>query len=85
MVTIGWNRKGGGGLAVNQVTSGIQGAWTTHPNKWDDTYLKLLLDYEWELKKSPAGANQWEPINMKEEDILYTRVFIIYFNHSRSP
>ena len=64
----GWNRKGGGGLGVNQVTSGIQGAWTTHPNKWDDTYLKLLLDYEWELKKSPAGANQWEPINMKEED-----------------
>ena len=64
----GWNRKNGGGLGVNQVTSGIQGAWTTHPNKWDDTYLKLLLDYEWELKKSPAGANQWEPINMKEED-----------------
>jgi catalase-peroxidase len=64
----GWNKKGGGGLGVNQVTSGIEGTWTTHPNKWDDTYLKLLLDYEWELKKSPAGANQWEPINMKEED-----------------
>ncbi len=64
----GWQRKGGGGLGVNQVTSGIEGAWTTHPNKWDNTYLKLLLDYDWELKKSPAGANQWEPINMKEED-----------------
>ena len=64
----GWNRKGGGGLGVNQVTSGIEGAWTTHPNKWDDSYLNLLLNYEWELKKSPAGANQWEPINMKEED-----------------
>ena len=64
----GWNKKGGGGLGVNQVTSGIEGAWTTHPNKWDDTYLKLLLDYDWELKKSPAGANQWEPVNMKEED-----------------
>jgi catalase-peroxidase len=64
----GWNKKGGGGLGVNQVTSGIEGAWTTHPNKWDDSYLKILLDYEWELKKSPAGANQWEPINMKEED-----------------
>jgi len=64
----GWNKKGGGGLGVNQVTSGIEGAWTTYPNKWDDTYLKLLLDYEWELKKSPAGANQWEPINMKEND-----------------
>ncbi len=64
----GWNRKGGGGLGADQVTSGIEGAWTTHPNKWDDTYLKLLLDYDWELKKSPAGANQWEPINMKEQD-----------------
>tara|TARA_B100000575_G_C23134512_1_gene658758 strand:- start:508 stop:2685 length:2178 start_codon:yes stop_codon:yes gene_type:complete len=64
----GWNKKDGGGLGANQVTSGIDGAWTTHPNKWDDTYLKLLLDYEWELKKSPAGANQWEPINMKEQD-----------------
>ena len=64
----GWNRKGGGGLGVEQVTSGIEGAWTTHPNKWDDSYLKLLLDYDWELKKSPAGASQWEPINMKEDD-----------------
>ena len=64
----GWNRKGGGGLGVNQVTSGIEGAWTTHPNKWDHSYLNLLLNYDWELKKSPAGANQWEPINMKEED-----------------
>jgi catalase-peroxidase len=63
----GWNIKSGG-LGVNQVTSGIEGAWTTHPNKWDDTYLKLLLDYEWELKKSPAGANQWEPVNMNDED-----------------
>ena len=63
----GWNIKDGG-LGVNQVTSGIEGAWTTHPNKWDDGYLNLLLNYEWELKKSPAGANQWEPINMKEED-----------------
>ena len=64
----GWNRKGGGGLGVNQVTSGIEGAWTTHPNKWDHSYLNLLLNYDWELKKSPAGANQWEPINMKDED-----------------
>jgi|UniRef100_UPI00404B8A95 catalase-peroxidase len=64
----GWNRKGGGGLGVDQVTSGIEGAWTTHPNKWDHSYLNLLLNYDWELKKSPAGANQWEPINMKDED-----------------
>jgi catalase-peroxidase len=64
----GWNKKDGSGLGVNQVTSGLEGAWTTHPDKWDNSYLNLLLNYEWELKKSPAGANQWEPINMKEED-----------------
>jgi catalase-peroxidase len=50
------------------VTSGIEGAWTTHPTKWDNGYFHLLLNYDWELKKSPAGAWQWEPINIKEED-----------------
>ena len=65
---LGWNRSDGGGLGVEQVTSGIEGAWTTHPDKWDNSYFKLLLNYEWELKKSPAGAHQWDPINIKEED-----------------
>ena len=65
---LGWNRSDGGGLGVEQVTSGIEGAWTTHPDKWDNSYFKLLLNYEWELKKSPAGAHQWEPIDIKEED-----------------
>ena len=50
----GWNKKGGGGLGVNQVTSGLEGAWTTHPDKWDNDYLRLLLTYDWKLKKSPA-------------------------------
>jgi len=50
------------------VTSGIEGAWTTHPTKWDNGYFDLLLGYDWELKKSPAGAWQWEPINIREED-----------------
>jgi len=50
------------------MTSGIEGAWTTHPTKWDNGYCHLLLNYEWQLTKSPAGANQWEPINIKEED-----------------
>jgi catalase-peroxidase len=50
------------------MTSGIEGAWTTHPTKWDNGYCYLLLNYEWELTKSPAGANQWEPVNIKEED-----------------
>ena len=64
----GWANPNMGGMAANAVTSGIEGAWTTHPTKWDDGYLKLLFGYEWELKKSPAGAWQWEPINIKEED-----------------
>ena len=50
------------------MTSGIEGAWTTHPTRWDNEYFYLLLNYDWELKKSPAGATQWEPIHIKEED-----------------
>ena len=52
---------------VTPVTSGIEGAWT-HPTKWDNGYFGLLLNYDWELKKSPAGAWQWEPVNIKDED-----------------
>jgi catalase-peroxidase len=51
------------------VTSGIEGAWTTNPTQWDNGYFHLLLNYEWELTKSPAGANQWRPINIKPEDM----------------
>tara|TARA_R110002050_G_scaffold68126_8_gene147882 strand:+ start:435 stop:2603 length:2169 start_codon:yes stop_codon:yes gene_type:complete len=62
----GWiNPKGN---AENTVSSGIEGAWTTTPNKWNHTYFHLLLNHEWELKKSPAGAWQYEPIGIKEED-----------------
>ena len=50
------------------VSSGIEGAWTTHPTTWDNGYFTLLLGYDWELKKSPAGAWQWEPVNIREED-----------------
>lgn len=50
------------------VTSGLEGAWTTHPNRWNHDYLRLLLEYEWGLEKSPAGAFQWEPIDIKDED-----------------
>ena len=56
------------GVGRDTVTSGIEGAWTTHPTQWDNGYFTLLLNYDWELKKSPAGAWQWEPINIKEED-----------------
>ena len=65
---LGWLNKKGRGMGRNTVTSGIEGAWTTHPTQWDNGYFYLLLNYDWELKKSPAGAWQWEPINIKEED-----------------
>ena len=65
---MGWNNHTTRSIGRNTVTSGIEGAWTTHPTKWDNGYFHLLLNYEWELKKSPAGATQWEPINIKEED-----------------
>tara|TARA_R110001583_G_scaffold33530_6_gene113249 strand:- start:210 stop:2342 length:2133 start_codon:yes stop_codon:yes gene_type:complete len=64
----GWLNKTNRGIGRNTVSSGIEGAWTTHPTKWDNGYFQLLLNYDWELKKSPAGATQWEPINIKEED-----------------
>lgn len=64
----GWGNPSMGGKASNAVTSGIEGAWTTHPTKFDMGYFDLLFGHEWELRKSPAGAHQWEPINIKEED-----------------
>ena len=65
---LGWINHTGRGIGRNTVTSGIEGAWTTHPTKWDNGYFTLLLNHDWELKKSPAGAWQWEPINIREED-----------------
>ena len=66
---LGWNNKTSRGIGRNTVTSGIEGAWTTHPTRWDNGYFHLLLNYEWELKKSPAGAWQWQPIDIKPEDM----------------
>jgi catalase-peroxidase len=65
---LGWLNKTKRGIGRDTVSSGIEGAWTTNPTKWDNGYFHLLLNYEWELKKSPAGAWQWEPIDIKEED-----------------
>ena len=65
---LGWNNHTSRGIGRNTVTSGIEGAWTTHPTKWDNGYFYLLFTYDWELKKSPAGAWQWEPVGIKEED-----------------
>ncbi|MGI2103926.1 catalase/peroxidase HPI [Shewanella frigidimarina] len=64
---LGWLNKTSRGIGRDTVTSGIEGAWTTHPTQWDNGYFELLLNYDWELKKSPAGAWQWQPINIKEE------------------
>jgi catalase-peroxidase len=65
---LGWMNHTTRSIGRNTVTSGIEGAWTTNPTVWDNGYFELLLNYEWELTKSPAGASQWEPINIKEED-----------------
>lgn len=62
---LGWNNHTSRGIGRNTVTSGIEGAWTTHPTRWDNEYFYLLLSYEWQLTKSPAGAWQWEPVNIK--------------------
>ena len=66
---LGWMNHSTRGIGRDTVTSGIEGAWTTHPTQWDDGYFKLLLGYDWWLQKSPAGAWQWEPVNIKEEDM----------------
>lgn len=66
---LGWNNHVSRGIGRNTVTSGIEGAWTTHPTQWDNGYFELLFKYDWWLQKSPAGAHQWQPINVKEEDM----------------
>lgn len=66
---LGWNNKVGRGIGRNTVTSGVEGAWTSEPTKWDYGYFDMLLNHEWELTKSPAGANQWKPVDIKEEDM----------------
>ena len=65
---LGWHNPKGKGFGRDTVSSGIEGAWTTHPTRWDNGYFEMLFKHEWELKKSPAGAWQWEPVTIKEED-----------------
>ncbi|WP_462321246.1 catalase/peroxidase HPI [Halochromatium sp.] len=65
---LGWINKTKRGVGRDTVGSGLEGAWTSRPTQWDNGYFKMLLEHEWEVNKSPAGAWQWEPIDIKEED-----------------
>ena len=65
---LGWNARSGRGIGRDAVTSGIEGAWTTHPTRWDNGYFDMLFGHEWTLRKSPAGAWQWEPVDIRDED-----------------
>ena len=65
----GWISSHGSGKGSDTITSGIEGAWTAHPTKWDNGYFDLLLGYEWELTKSPAGAHIWHAVDPKESDL----------------
>ena len=67
---LGWKNRHASGVGVDTITSGIEGPWTTNPIQWDMGYLELLFKYEWECKKSPAGAWQWHPINCDEKDMV---------------
>jgi catalase-peroxidase len=65
---LGWNNQSQRGVGRDSITSGLEGAWTTHPTQWDNGYFDMLMNHEWELNKSPAGAWQWEPVGIQESD-----------------
>ncbi len=67
---LGWKNRLGTGKGVHTTSSGIEGAWKPNPTKWDNGYFDVLFGYEWELVKSPAGAQQWQPKNIKPEDMI---------------
>ncbi len=69
-VGLGWKNTAGKGHSEHTYTSGLEGAWTPTPTKWDNTFLEILFSYEWELVKSPAGAWQWHPKNVREEHMV---------------
>jgi catalase-peroxidase len=66
---LGWTSSFETGIGAHTITSGLEGAWTNTPTQWTENYFRLLLDYEYELVRSPAGAKQWQPINQREEDM----------------
>ncbi len=68
----GWLSSHGSGVGGDAITSGIEGAWVNTPTEWSANYFRLLLDYEYELVRSPAGAHQWQPVGQREEDMAPT-------------
>ncbi len=66
---LGWNNRSKRGIGDDTITSGLEGAWTSNPTQWDNGYFDMLLNHEWELAKSPAGAWQWQPVDIAEEDM----------------
>ena len=66
---LGWINHSTQAVGRNTVSSGLEGAWTTHPTQWDNGYFHMLLNHEWELTRSPAGASQWKPIRIQPEDM----------------
>jgi len=66
---LGWTSSFETGIGAHTITSGLEGAWVNTPTQWSENYFRLLLDYEYELVRSPAGAKQWQPINQREEDM----------------
>jgi catalase-peroxidase len=66
---LGWQSGHESGIGDHTITSGLEGAWTPTPITWDNTFFHMLLDYEYELVRSPAGAKQWQPVNQKPEDM----------------
>lgn len=67
---LGWKSTYGSGLGADTITSGLEGAWTSNPIQWDNGYFELLFKYDWELTQSPAGANQWVPVNVEDVDLV---------------
>ncbi|NRP72519.1 Catalase-peroxidase [Ensifer psoraleae] len=65
---LGWMNTKGRGIGRDTVVSGLEGAWTTEPTKWDNGFFKMLFEHDWHLVKSPAGATQWEPVSIAEQD-----------------
>ncbi len=69
LLGFGWQNQFESGIGEHAITSGIEGSWVNTPTTWSENYFRLLLDYDYELVKSPAGAHQWQPVNQKPEDM----------------